>query len=101
MSGWRHHAEIRSILGMEKFATEVLWHTLNFEAQQSKVFHHLRHASRNQAEVFTTNEHVRDAFQRGKFLHRLFQPEIVLSAEKIIDVEIPESLLHIARKIFE
>src|SRR5215468_8814097 len=101
MSGWRYNAEIRSIFWVKEFATEVLRHPLNFKTQQPEILHHLRHARRNQAEVFPADEHVRNTSQCRKFLHSLSQPEIVLSAKKIIDVQISEPPLHIAWKIFE
>src|SRR6267154_1071527 len=78
VSRWSDDAEIGSIFRVEKIAAGILGHALDFEAQQAEIFHHLRNASRDKAEVFAANEHVRDTFQGGKFLHRFFQPEIVL-----------------------
>lgn len=43
---------------------------------------------RHDAEVFTADKHVRDAFERRKFLRRLTAPEIVLPTIEVVHVKI-------------
>ena len=75
-----------------KFHRRLLGHTLDFEAEDIELAHHVGYAGGNHTEVFAAYEHRGRVGESGEFYLRLILPQIVVAVVEIIVVQVADDL---------
>ena len=68
----------------------ILRHTLDLEGEYPLRVHHLRHASRDHAEILAAGKHSGRAKQLRQLAHRLMLPELIVAAIEEVIIQFVE-----------
>ena len=83
---------------MSVVVVRILWHSLNFEAEDAEVVHRPRHTVGHHSQILAAYQHTRCLCQHRKFLHRLAIPELIVAAVEIVVIQSVEGIFLVPYK---